>query len=1411
VWLFASPTLSIHQPAFHLQAATTSRRTKGSLMLLRQDWTTSPPKHGKAALALCVSLLAGCGLGAPSPGEGPTEEIRSAVVAPTTVTVALPAGGSLQTTILSATGTLLVDSRAIVGGGASPVEVASFGTQTTQIAASARVNGDVSSAAPVSLGSSAVVTGFVRSGGAITSQAGATVGGASTPSTPIGQTPFSWTATIPSTNGGALTVFAGQSSAPAPAAYGAVTAYGNATLSLRTGTYFFTSFDAEPGANIKLDETIGPVVIYVTGAVTLRGNLVAVGGTGTNLLFVSLGTGLVDVTTPLLGTLVAPSGTVSLERPNNNQPHVGQVFAQKIELFSNATLNFGAFDWRFFCPLGDSDGDGVTDCQDACPADPKKSTPGVCGCGVADTDSDGDGLADCIDRCPNDPAKSEPGQCGCAGSAKPAGTPCSDGICIGINARELACDGAGQCGDANACSPDPGHCVAKVFRDSVYWICSGATSWAQASANCASVPGRSLARIDSRAEDAVVGHFISTPAWIGGNDQAAAGTWRWALGANASGDTFFSGGAPATGMYTNWAAATPGDNAGACAAMVANGTGQWIDQSCAKALPYICERSSSGYGGPDLPPIACTEFSPNLACPPTFDNCVASDPVLAEPADQFKAEIEACLAANCTQDGDPGCAQCTGAASIPPVGSTCTPTGGTPCGITNPHGTCATNLDCAPGEICEIAPSTCVLCSENSADPNCKFDCPPGVLQCGTPQPGCSAPTTGTERCQEVNLCAPQGASGDSNPFNDATTDLATFTFDPANEFTPPPAKATVYPPDTACASPPCALGSQHPWCKFVVDNPLKDQNPGHAKHGNSGKGGLIEFNFDPNLTLSFTNEKPFALGETKFKLIADAEFAAGVTFNLGSLGSNKFSIIDAEAALKANRCRAWTTDSKLEIFGHNFLPDLLPEMLYDTDPKVLDAGDCTKAFATFETLFNRAKKAMKDAQELLTQYNALKAGGKSMTNTLCQQIASDPPAGFPVGNCATESPEATINRFIDFYGSELKKATDGQLALAAKQLVIKESFPIGDQDHEEDQTLFSSTFLVGPIPVTLDVDAVEHYGIGGGLTFRANPGAILVGGTREELAHVKGEVHPFANAGASLALSVGFNFDDILAVEAGVEGMVTLGNITVPVSAGAGIDVQPAPDNRPPPPELAAISGAIPFIKPMEYQFLMTFDYGAEVDINKILAGSLNVRVHVAFLFFSKTWRATIVSFKGFSLPPLVLFKGKSGDIALGDAPWATVQMPNPFPTLTKLPVPASPPPPSATQVPADTSKVEKFFYDSQCQCIDPGQACHRNADCCAAGPLCFSDPAGPAGAPATCTTCRSSSQSCNTDSDCCAGNAAGCYPTADTAGAPKACTQCLNQGRVCDPNHNLCCNGCLPDNPANPNTAFHCGSKLI
>lgn len=125
----------------------------------------------------------------------------------------------------------------------------------------------------------------------------------------------------------------------------------------------------------------------------------------------------------------------------------------------------------------DTDNDGTPDCNDLCPSDPNKTTPGTCGCGTDDIDSDSDGTPDCNDLCPNDPSKLNPGTCGCGVTdldSDSDGTPnCNDqcpndnnktlpGTCgCGVADTDSDSDGTPDCNDQCPSDPNktiPGEC-----------------------------------------------------------------------------------------------------------------------------------------------------------------------------------------------------------------------------------------------------------------------------------------------------------------------------------------------------------------------------------------------------------------------------------------------------------------------------------------------------------------------------------------------------------------------------------------------------------------------------------------------------------------------------------------------------------------------------------------------------------------------------------------------------------------------------------------------------------------------------------------------------------------------------------------------------------------------------------------
>lgn len=125
-------------------------------------------------------------------------------------------------------------------------------------------------------------------------------------------------------------------------------------------------------------------------------------------------------------------------------------------------LNLNWIDFDLLSPILDSDGDGVPDSDDLCPATPSGTAVDVNGCALPPADTDGDGVEDSLDECPNTPQGTEVDANGCA-----LPPPDSDGDGVPDGTDLCPNTAAGAEVDADGCTLQPsdsdGDGVADTF------------------------------------------------------------------------------------------------------------------------------------------------------------------------------------------------------------------------------------------------------------------------------------------------------------------------------------------------------------------------------------------------------------------------------------------------------------------------------------------------------------------------------------------------------------------------------------------------------------------------------------------------------------------------------------------------------------------------------------------------------------------------------------------------------------------------------------------------------------------------------------------------------------------------------------------------------------------------------------
>jgi|GEM_PF-5869585 len=599
------------------------------------------------------------------------------------------------------------------------------------------------------------------------------------------------------------------------------------------------------------------------------------------------------------------------------------------------------------------------------------------------------------------------------------------------------------------------------------------------------------------------------------------------------------------------------------------------------------------------------------------------------------------------------------------------------------------------------------------------------------------------------------------------------------------------------CTTPPSA----HPWCHYNTPAPPEPVALSNTDLDVVEKGedvGAAEkkagFDFSPSFGWHY-ELTPGPLGFVKPALRTHAGVYAGVSLNglFGAKKNSQIDIINAQLnfALGLSTthgheiCGLSTeaadgTPSTLTIFNTDYLPQQVKEL---KAPSQEVQDKCLASLKRFENAASRAKKAMRDAQELLRQYrdDNLRPANGQLCAVLLGEImaererflggmsasqANDPGKALtPIyekwlniegtvteayfngslfaekdgfDSCEAESAERSINKFIEYYSSFAIPALNGEIR---ELLGILDEFKfdstIYEWGDEKEKSLFNQTFMVGPVPCNLEVFISLAYGfkLDGAATFSprelfTNLLGFLPDGPNDGveglLASLSLTASPYAAVRVGMFVGVGFDFG-IVAAKIGIDGIVSIAEISVPGTATVGLRAKAVPDKRELSPELAAYStagdGEVQYWhRPNKLAFSLV--YGADLGLafSDILSGSIGLKLKMRFFIFSKVWRKEIAKWNGLcpskdtkdtkntnekddknNRPEwcdikLVSIGGES-DLGNGfSMPFAMLKTAEPLVQINKLDESVSVAETQERQDDLDLRRVQNFGYNAQC-----------------------------------------------------------------------------------------------------------------
>jgi len=221
--------------------------------------------------------------------------------------------------------------------------VANRGTVETNIGIEAELGG-LSSRAKIVLRDRAKVHGFAQSSDVVERQNQTVVDGAVIEHSNVILPDLVLNVPFPGVTVGTIDLGPGQTQTAAPGYYDNLHPNAGATVTLSAGVYYFNTVLLEPGSTVRLNQSSGPVVIWVKNSFIHRGTFVDVANGFPRLFIGYFGTSMAVVESKFRGTLSAPNAKISV---STIQSHEGAFHGKDVEVQPDTQICHKPFEFHY--------------------------------------------------------------------------------------------------------------------------------------------------------------------------------------------------------------------------------------------------------------------------------------------------------------------------------------------------------------------------------------------------------------------------------------------------------------------------------------------------------------------------------------------------------------------------------------------------------------------------------------------------------------------------------------------------------------------------------------------------------------------------------------------------------------------------------------------------------------------------------------------------------------------------------------------------------------------------------------------------------------------------------------------------------------------------------------------------------